>query len=290
MLPLKNMPSPNFNSRDGAVVSALVLHYTGMQSSQDALDILCDRQAQVSAHYVVDEDGTIYSLVDEADCAWHAGVSYWRGSKNINNISIGIEIVNPGHRLGYRRFPQVQMDTMAELCSGIIGRHAIKPVNVVGHSDVAPLRKIDPGELFDWKWLAGKGIGLWPVIRNQKSEIRSQESEIIVNLAEYGYEKPKNDEELSKTIAAFQRHFRPSNVNGVWDGKCLLRCLQWCSFPPPDGRMVARRSSVRGEGGRKVRASRKAVAGNARLGKPKGKCYRKYTACYTLASKGEKVR
>lgn len=227
MLPVKNLPSPNFNSRNGAPVSLLVLHYTDTQSAQDALDILCNKEAQVSSHYVVDFDGTVFKLVDEDDCAWHAGVSYWQGNRNVNNISVGIEIVNPGSRFGYKPFPKAQMDAVVELCSGIIARHKIKPVNVIGHSDVAPLRKIDPGELFDWKWLAGKGIGLWPEAKNDGMCYEGEKSLLVDKLVSYGYDKPVDDGALKKTIEAFQRHFRQSSVNGVWDGECdqLLAAL-----------------------------------------------------------------
>jgi N-acetylmuramoyl-L-alanine amidase len=210
-----NLPSPNFGSRDNAAVSMLVLHYTDTKSCKDALDILCDEKAKVSSHYVVDEDGTVYQLVKERDTAWHAGVSYWRGNKNVNNISIGIEIVNPGHRFGYHPFPESQMQAVAELCSGIIARHHILPVNVVGHSDIAPMRKIDPGELFDWKWLAGKGISLWPT---PKADARNQAPQVM--LAEFGYETPQDDRHLGKIIEAFQRRFRTSLINGKWDNEC----------------------------------------------------------------------
>ena len=157
------LPSPNFDSREGQEIDMLVLHYTGMKTAQEALDRLCDPAAKVSAHYVVDEDGTVYRLVAEENRAWHAGVSSWRGASNVNQRSIGIEIVNPGHEFGYRAFPKAQMETVAALCKGILSRHAIAARNVVAHSDIAPVRKEDPGELFDWKGLAELGIGLWPL-------------------------------------------------------------------------------------------------------------------------------
>lgn len=242
---LKKVPSPNFSSRNAAPVIMLVLHYTDTLTAKDALDILLSKEKQVSSHYVVDEDGTAYSLVDEANCAWHAGVSYWRGNRNINNISVGIEIVNPGHKFGCRPFPKAQMEAVAELCSGIITRHPIKPVNIVGHSDVAPLRKLDPGEYFDWKWLADRGIGIWPVIQNSNSHEHVQEQKAVTrrregisisgrgeaslvnNLMAYGYDEPSDDAALKKTIEAFQRHFRQSQVDGVWDAECeqLLAAL-----------------------------------------------------------------
>lgn len=213
MLQLKHLPSPNFGNRD-ANVSMLVLHYTGMRTAKEALDRLVNKEAKVSSHYVVDEDGTIYQLVEEKNTAWHAGVSYWRGQKNVNNISIGIEIVNPGHEFGYRAFPKAQMERVAELCTGIIERNKILPVNVVGHSDVAPARKEDPGELFNWKWLAEKGIGLWP------KKLGKSTGNPKIMLAEYGYELAETPEHLSKIIEAFQRHFRPSALTGAWDAQC----------------------------------------------------------------------
>ena len=153
-------PSPNFDARAGAV-DFLVLHYTGMQSCEAAVARLCDPVAKVSSHYVVDEDGTTYALVGEEKRAWHAGVSYWRGVRGLNDRSIGIEIVNPGHEFGYRAFAEAQMAAVLELSRGIIARHGIEARNVVGHSDIAPDRKQDPGELFEWKWLAGNGVGVW---------------------------------------------------------------------------------------------------------------------------------
>ncbi|MDP9095265.1 MAG: N-acetylmuramoyl-L-alanine amidase, partial [Pseudomonadota bacterium] len=156
-------PSPNFDERPAGIpIDTLILHYTGMQSADDAIARLRDPVAHVSSHYVVDEDGTVRQLVDEAHRAFHAGVSYWRGNEALNGRSIGIEIVNPGHDWGYRPFPPAQMRTVIELCQAIVTRHPIPPCNVVGHSDIAPDRKQDPGELFDWPCLAAAGIGLWP--------------------------------------------------------------------------------------------------------------------------------
>lgn len=194
----------------------LVLHYTGMKSGEAALERLCDATAKVSAHYMVDKDGKIFQLVDENERAWHAGVSYWRGNSNINQRSIGIEIVNNGHEYGYQPFPELQMEAVAELCWGIIARHKIPARNVVAHSDIAPTRKQDPGELFDWKLLASKGIGLFPspATNNQKPE---------TSLKEYGYDLTDPE----KAIIAFQRHFRPQNLSGIWDDECakLLAAL-----------------------------------------------------------------
>lgn len=209
-------PSPNFDSRDGQAIDMLVLHYTGMQSGEAALARLCDESAKVSAHYMVNEDGSIFQLVDENERAWHAGASYWRGNSNINQRSIGIEIVNKGHEFGYCPFPGVQMEAVAELCWGIIARHKIPSRNVVGHSDIAPTRKKDPGELFDWKLLASKGIGLFPL-----QTTSNQQPAIALN--QYGYDLTDPE----KSIIAFQRHFRPQNLSGIWDLECakLLAAL-----------------------------------------------------------------
>lgn len=155
-------PSPNYNERASGAIDMLVLHYTGMISCEHALVRLCGPAAKVSAHYLIDEMGLVYRLVAEERRAWHAGVSSWAGARDINSRSIGIELVNPGHELGYRNFPVLQMQALAELAQEILARHPIPPHRVLGHSDVAPGRKQDPGELFDWEWLAGQGIGMWP--------------------------------------------------------------------------------------------------------------------------------
>lgn len=202
--------SPNFNGREGAAVDMLVLHYTGMRSGKDALARLCDPAAEVSAHYFLDVDGVLVQLVDEADRAWHAGIASWRGQSNINSRSIGIELVNPGHDYGYQDFPEVQMGVLIELCGKILARHPIPARNVVGHSDVAPARKQDPGERFDWARLASEGIGLWPQ-SGDTSPI--DEAATADSLAEIGYDV----EDMDAAIAAFQRHFRPTRVDGVAD-------------------------------------------------------------------------
>ena len=156
-------PSPNHNERPaGKAIDILLIHYTGMRDGDAALQRLRDPAAKVSSHYLIEEDGRIHRLVDESRRAWHAGVGYWAGERDINAVSIGIELVNPGHDNGYRAFPQPQMAALIELGKAILARHPIPPSRVLGHSDIAPTRKIDPGELFDWKALAAAGIGLWP--------------------------------------------------------------------------------------------------------------------------------
>ena len=202
--------SPNFNSRDGAPIDMLVLHYTGMKSTAEALARLCDPAAEVSAHYLIDEDGAMTVLVDEAMRAWHAGVASWRGERNINSRAIGIELVNPGHEYGYRDFPEPQMATLIDLCAGILARHPIPARNVVAHSDVAPLRKQDPGERFDWRRLAAAGIGLWP---DGVSTDPVAEGDVAAALTEIGYDIA----DLGAAITAFQRHFRQVRVDGTAD-------------------------------------------------------------------------
>lgn len=188
----------------------LVIHYTGMLSAEAALKRMCDPAAEVSAHYMIDEAGRVTALVDEEKRAWHAGLSYWRGETGINSRSIGIELVNPGHEFGYRPFPEPQMAALIELAKGVLSRWPIPARNVVGHSDVAPRRKRDPGELFDWRRLAGEGVGLWPAAG-------AGEGDPAALLAAYGYET----EDLSASLKAFQRHFRPTRCDGAADGETL---------------------------------------------------------------------
>jgi N-acetylmuramoyl-L-alanine amidase len=158
-------PSPNCDARpDGAAIDILLVHYTGMKSAEEALARLCDPVARVSAHYTIDVDGRIYRHVDEMLRAWHAGVSYWAGERNVNGRSVGIELVNPGHEFGYVPFPEPQIESLIDLAMAILARHPIPPRRVLGHSDVAPARKQDPGELFPWHVLAEQGIGIFPCV------------------------------------------------------------------------------------------------------------------------------
>jgi len=204
--------SPNFNARP-CPVSYLVLHYTGMPTAQAAIDLLCAVEAQVSAHYVVDEDGSITQLVAEEDRAWHAGISYWRGQRMLNDGSIGIEIVNPGHEWGYRPFPAAQMEAVTALCQGIVGRHPIAARNVVAHSDIAPNRKQDPGELFAWRGLAAAGIGVWTDEFEPPGDWRE-------DLAAIGYDVSLPEDDV---IRAFQRHFLPEALGQGMDARTAGR-------------------------------------------------------------------
>jgi len=196
-------PSPNFGPRtEGKKIKYLILHYTGTKTVFEAIRLLQggEPKHQVSAHYLVDEAGSVMRFVDENMRAWHAGKSYWEREEDINSSSIGIEIQNPGHEYGYRPFPEEQMKVVAELCHGIIDRHKILPAHVLAHSDIAPERKEDPGELFPWQALSEQGIGLWPEAGEHEAE------DIGVILTKYGYD-PRID--LKTRITAFQRHFEP---------------------------------------------------------------------------------
>lgn len=228
--------SPNFDSRSENVkINALVMHYTGMRSGDEALARLCNPEAKVSSHYLVHEDGRVVKMVAEEKRAWHAGISCWHGISSLNDTSIGIEIVNPGHEFGYRSFPVVQIDAVADLCHGIIERHDILARNVVGHSDIAPTRKEDPGELFDWQRLANEGIGLWPEVTKVKrphvpvinpGEESIEAARVQKMLADYGYHIKVDGFYGPKTeliIKAFKRHFVQEYVNVVWDNMAEAR-------------------------------------------------------------------
>ncbi|MBT3765097.1 MAG: N-acetylmuramoyl-L-alanine amidase [Rhodospirillaceae bacterium] len=207
--------SPNFDVRpDGAEIDMLVLHYTGMETGEAALERLCDSAAKVSAHYLIHENGDVVQMVEEVNRAWHAGVASWRGESDVNARSIGIELVNPGHEFGYREFPDAQLTALEGLCLDILSRHSIPARNVVGHSDVAPTRKQDPGELFPWQQLAAKKIGIWP---RRLGSISSSTDHVAALFLLYGYDV----ENLPLAIGAFQRHFRPERVDGVADGETL---------------------------------------------------------------------
>lgn len=214
----RDLPSPNHGARrEGAAIDMLVLHYTGMTDAQVALDRLCDPDYAVSAHYVIDEDGAVWRLVPEALRAWHAGASFWAGETDINSRSIGIELVNPGHEHGYRAFPDAQMAALIELARGILARHPIPSHRIVGHADIAPDRKLDPGELFDWRRLAGAGIGLWP---DPVPTAQIDDERFGALMRRFGYV----DSSMS-AITAFQRHFHPENITGTADYETRSRLL-----------------------------------------------------------------
>ena len=231
-------PSPNHDSRAGRAVDLLLIHYTGMADAAAALARLCDPAAAVSAHYLIDEDGASYRLVDEGLRAWHAGVASWAGATDINHRSVGIELVNPGHEFGYRPFPEGQMAALIDLGRDIVRRHGIPAGRVLGHADVAPTRRRDPGELFDWPALARAGLGLWPAPAEPQPSLGPGAAvrEVQAALAEIGYgiDVTGDRDDLTRAVVtAFQRHFRPGRVDGRADGETR-------------GRIAAVRAAVRG--------------------------------------------
>jgi N-acetylmuramoyl-L-alanine amidase len=226
-------PSPNHNERkNGAAPDMIVLHYTGMRDNEAAVRQLCTPQSEVSAHYVVYQDGYIIQLVAEARRAWHAGVSSWAGETDVNSCSIGVEIANPGHDHGYPDFPRRQIAAVTALCRSILTRHQIPPGRVLAHSDVAPSRKQDPGEKFPWKVLADSKVGLWikpaplslpgPIFVLGETDPAIEEAQRL--LAKFGYGVSASgylDSPTRDAVAAFQRHFRPARVDGVIDASTL---------------------------------------------------------------------
>ncbi|PBC03178.1 N-acetylmuramoyl-L-alanine amidase [Mesorhizobium sp. WSM3860] len=224
--------SPNFGPRRETLrPDMIVLHYTGMPTGAGAESWLCDPASEVSSHYLVHEDGRIVQMVRESDRAWHAGKSSWFGRTDINSCSVGIEIVNPGHSLGYKAFPKRQIEAVIGLCAGITGRHSIAPQRVLAHSDVAPGRKVDPGEKFPWKVLFAAGVGhLVPAapIRTgaalKAGDAGADVEALQSMLALYGYSAEISgvfDRQTEIVVAAFQRHFRRRLVDGVADGSTI---------------------------------------------------------------------
>jgi N-acetylmuramoyl-L-alanine amidase len=212
-------PSPNFDVR-GLPVTMLVLHYTGMLDAASAIARLTDADAKVSSHYLVAEDGQVVQMVDEDDRAWHAGKSYWRGLTDVNSASVGIEIVNPGHEWGYRPFPEAQVEAVIQLSKTIIHRHRITRGNVVGHSDVAPARKEDPGELFPWERLARLRLALPSPTKNLMDPLWT-DAGFLLALERFGYDVSDGP----AAVRAFQRRFRPANLDGIVDGECRAKLL-----------------------------------------------------------------
>lgn len=232
-------PSPNHEPRrDGLQADMLILHYTGMDSAEAALDWLTRPESEVSCHYLIDEEGRIAQLVTEHERAWHAGQSRWAGETDVNSCSIGIEIHNPGHDFDYPEFPDAEMRAVEALCRDIFSRHAIPPDRVLAHSDVAPGRKRDPGEKFGWERLARAGIGLWvppAPVEGDPGLGPGDEGETVEalqrDLLDYGYGVEVTSTYgtgLEKVIEAFQRHFRPERIDGRADmstRKTLARLL-----------------------------------------------------------------
>jgi len=226
-------PSPNHSERkDGVAPDMIVLHYTGMRDNEAAIRHLCAPATEVSAHYVVLQDGFILQLVAESRRAWHAGVASWAGETDVNSRSIGIEIANPGHDRGYPDFPRRQIAAVTTLCRSIFTRHRIPAWRVLGHSDVAPARKQDPGEKFPWRLLSESGIGLWvnpaPITEGGAVFVLGESDPAIREMQEllgrYGYDiavSGSYDLATRDVIAAFQRHFRPARVDGVADASTI---------------------------------------------------------------------
>ncbi len=206
--------SPNFNER-ALPVSMVVLHYTEMKPVDTAISRMCDPEAQVSAHYCITEEGEVVRLVPEDKRAWHAGASYWRGHKDVNSASIGIEMDHPGHALGYREFSEAQIDALVPLLHRIVRDHDIPRANVVGHSDVAPARKIDPGELFPWDRLAEYGLCLPRPEKLERGDVFDNDASFYLALERFGYDITDGH----KAVEAFQRRWRPSRIDGQIDGE-----------------------------------------------------------------------
>ena len=212
-------PSPNFDERS-LPVSMIVLHYTGMPDAASAIQRLTSPKAKVSCHYLIAEDGQIIRMVPEEKRAWHAGASSWRGVTDVNSASVGIEIVNPGHEFGYRPFPDEQVAALIPLVSAIKDRHGVGRGNVVGHSDIAPARKTDPGELFPWEALARRRLALPSPTRNLMDPFWT-DAGFILALERFGYDVT----EQKKAVIAFQRRFRSDQIDGIIDGECRAKLL-----------------------------------------------------------------
>jgi len=225
--------SVNWNDRPlDARIDTVVLHYTGMQSGKEALTRLCDPEAEVSAHYMIEENGSVYRLVEEERRAWHAGVSCWQGRENLNHSSIGIELVNPGHEFGYKPFPDAQIDSLLKILDGIKTRHEIPTSRFIGHSDIAPSRKTDPGELFPWQQLAAEGFGVFSdkdasdqTLVIEKGMQGTAAIKLNKQLGIVGYHGCDYDtigDNTERVIKAFQAHWRPTVVTGIYDAGTSL--------------------------------------------------------------------
>lgn len=217
-------PSPNIEDRrKGCRADMILVHYTGMSSAEKAIGWLANPKSKVSCHYVVDEDGRITQMVEETKRAWHAGISHWSGNTDINSVSIGIEIQNPGHEFGYPDFPPAQMEAVAALCRDIARRRGVPPERVLAHSDVAPGRKMDPGEKFNWAWLARYGVGHWVAPAAPTDETLECDAGAVTEardlLRSYGYgtENAEREDWFAVLIRSFQLHFRPQCADGRLD-------------------------------------------------------------------------
>ena len=212
-------------------IKFIIIHYTGMQSERESLIRLCDKKSKVSSHYLINRNGKIYRLVEDNRVAWHAGKSNWGKCKNLNKSSIGIELVNKGHELGYSNFSKKQIKSLIKICNNLIKKYKINKKNVIGHSDIAPTRKIDPGEKFPWEALASKNIGIWHTLnedflkKKEKNKKFTKKDKInfFKNLNKIGYcIDYKNNSFIFKVLQAFQRHYRKVLIDGKIDTECML--------------------------------------------------------------------
>ena len=229
---IKSIYSPNFNKRKRSnnSIKIIIIHYTGMQSERESIDRLCNPYHKVSSHYLINRSGKIYRLVKENYSAWHAGKSNWDKMKNLNKCSIGIELVNKGHEYGYTTFKKKQIESLIKVCKKLIKKYKIKKNYILGHSDIAPLRKTDPGEKFPWKVLSAQKIGFWHNLnsrilkKNRNKKTRGKERlEFIQNIKDIGYYcSLKKKSSIVKNTEAFQRHFRQDLINGYIDKECIL--------------------------------------------------------------------
>ena len=225
--------SPNFNKKNRPInwIKLIIIHYTGMQSERESLKRLCDPESKVSSHFVISRNGKIYRLVNDNQIAWHAGKSFWGKYKNLNKVSIGVELVNKGHQFGYTNFKKKQILSLVKLCKILINKYKIKGKNIVGHSDIAPSRKKDPGEKFPWQELAEKNIGVWHsyqsnfLINFRRTKILKKEDKIkfVKNLNKIGYRfKNKKKSYFITVLKAFQRRYRKQLINGLLDKECFI--------------------------------------------------------------------
>ena len=230
---IKNFFSQNFNKKKRPInsIKIVVIHYTGMQSERESISKLCSPKFQVSSHFVINQNGKVYRLVQDNQIAWHAGKSCWGKYSNLNKNSIGIELINKGHQFGYTSFRKKQLLSLIKICKTLIKKYKIKKNNIVGHSDIAPSRKIYPGEKFPWKELASKKIGIWhwckpnflKKFRKIKIKKKQEKIEFVKNLNNIGYCFSTNNKSFFvKTVKAFQRHYRKELINGLIDEECLI--------------------------------------------------------------------
>jgi len=224
-----NSPCFTKRKRKPSKIKFIIIHYTGMQSKRVSIQRLISKRHKVSCHYLIDRSGKIIQMVDENKVAWHAGKSKWKNFINLNNNSLGIELVNRGHRLGYQSFSKIQINQLVRVCLKLKKKYKIKRSNILGHSDIAPLRKSDPGEKFPWPKLEKKGLSIWYVIRKKyylQKKLNNQKvrSKFFQNLHKFGYRyfSKKNPKKTDKLIVkSFQSRFRQSKINGLIDLECL---------------------------------------------------------------------